>query len=187
MALVGQLEVRRGSTRDAATGRLVGRPPLERFWAMVDSSAGPDACWPFLTGAGNRKGYRLFWIGGGRGFTPAHRYSYEVHKGPIPDGLWILHSCDNPRCVNPAHLRAGTALENSQDARERHRGIGAPRGHANGASKLTEDDVRHIRRLLAAGVSQHEVARQHGVSQSTVSDIRHGRLWSHLDAEEGVT
>lgn len=90
-----------------------------RFWARVDQSGGPDACWLWL-------GKRI--VSGRYGVVfinyheiRAHRYAFELTHGPIPTGLLVLHSCDNPPCVNPAHLRLGTSLDNARDTAARGR------------------------------------------------------------------
>jgi hypothetical protein len=103
---------------------------------------GADECWPFLN-ARDRKGYgRVFHRGKVRW---AHRVAWELANGPIPEGMWVLHSCDNPPCCNPAHLRLGTPADNAadRDARGRRR---PPRGEANGRAKLSAEDVVDLRR-----------------------------------------
>ena len=93
-------------------------PPEKRFWMQVHKSSG---CWVWV---GNRipQGYGTIGVGGKP--VRAHRYSWELHNGPIPDGLFVLHRCDNPPCVRPDHLFLGTALDNSRDCvdKGRHRG-----------------------------------------------------------------
>lgn len=83
-----------------------------RFWAKVDTAGGIDACWPW---SGNRiaKGYGIFTHRGRN--AGAHRTAYQYAVGQIPDGLWVLHRCDNPPCCNPAHLWLGTATDNNRD------------------------------------------------------------------------
>jgi hypothetical protein len=96
----------------------------------------------------------------------AHRIAWEIEHGPIPDGLWVLHKCDNPWCVNPEHLFAG----------ERHR-----------CAALTEDKVRQIRKLAWSGdYTQQQIGDMFGVSQTAVWDIKHGRNWKHLWQEEAL-
>lgn len=99
-------------------------PPEERFWAKVDKSD-PDGCWIWTASTfTDRNGYGKF----NAAIPPvsnktvyAHRFSYEMTNGPIPDGLFVLHKCDNPPCVNPAHLHLGTQADNMREMVERGR------------------------------------------------------------------
>lgn len=105
-------------------GALGYRVPLVgRFFAKVEFR-GEDECWPW-TGM-RAHGYGYIWREGK--MVRAHRLSYEIHVGEIPEGLLVLHSCDNPGCVNPAHLRVGTGVDNSRDAIERGRFVPPPPG-----------------------------------------------------------
>lgn len=109
----------------------------------------------------------------------AHRIAYAIHKGAIPDGLMILHSCDVRDCVNPAHLRAGTAAENMQDKVDRGR-CHSPTwftGEGNHKAKLTEADVLHIRTRWA---SEEMMAAHYGVHVATIKDALTRRTWKHL-------
>jgi len=90
----------------------------DRFWARVDRD--PDGCWEW-TGARWVEGYGRLSLGPGVGPKKAHRLSWELHYGAIPDGLDVLHRCDNPPCVRPDHLFVGTQADNMRDARAKHR------------------------------------------------------------------
>lgn len=113
-----------------------------RFWAMVEIGPG---CW-LWTGVKDHKGYGRFHLldKGRRRMVRAHRVAYELTCGPIPDGLEVMHACDNPQCVNPAHLSIGTHSENMQDAAAKGRicTIGksrithCPQGHSYSGSNL---------------------------------------------------
>jgi hypothetical protein len=114
------------------------RPIEERFWAKVDKSAGPEGCWLWTAGAIG--GYGRISAGGRHGkHIMAHRLSYKLAYGPVPPGHDILHSCDNPPCVNPLHLFAGTAQSNTEDARSKGR---LATGQRNGRYTFPERTYR---------------------------------------------
>lgn len=104
----------------------------------------------------------------------AHRFSYELHIGPIPDGLEVCHSCDNPQCASPAHLFIGTHLENMRDSVAKKRQV---RGEKCGSAKLTDDDVRKIR---VDNRTLRKIASDFGVSDSTVFQVKAGKYWGHV-------
>jgi hypothetical protein len=149
----------------------------ERWDAKVKRGKG---CW-LWRGANTGTGYGVLQRGSrGAGLIRAHRFAYEHFVGPIPAGLEIRHSCHNRLCVNPAHLSVGTRADNMRDMVEagRPRGPRNPRrGEDNHNSKLTADQARAIR---ADTRISREVAADYQVSLSTVSAIRHGRLWAHI-------
>ncbi len=159
----------------------------ERFWSKVDQSAGPNACWPWLKEV-NNKGYGRFWIygNGSERSVQAHRFAVELATGgPITLGLIILHSCDNPPCCNPAHLRIGTYSENTADAIAKGRLRPLPyekqqRGSARPAAVLTEDDIPEIRERLRRGDKQRDIAASFGVSQKIITLINLRRAWTHV-------
>lgn len=105
----------------------------------------------------------------------AHRLAYEVFVGPVPAEMDILHSCDNPACFNPEHLRAGTAKENSKDMIDRLRGC---QGERAPWAKLTDEKVRKIRSLPAPDSST--LAAQFRVSPTTIRHVLARRTWKHV-------
>lgn len=166
--------MRRRGTTDLE--RHAHAPPEERFWRKVEK-AGPDECWRWT--AGGHKVYGSFMLGGrGSRRMLAHRYSYELHHGPIPEGMVVMHSCDNPLCVNPAHLRTGSLKDNAQDMKAKGRGryVSWP-GEANGNAVLNEDMVRVIR---ASKLPPRRLAAALGISEGSVHDVLKGRRWTHL-------
>lgn len=152
-------------------------PATVRFWRFV-SRTDPAACW-IWSGKTERNGYGRFQIGGkGSPQVGAHRFSYEMHHGPIPDGMVVMHTCDTPGCVNPAHLIAGTHKANTSDmiAKGRHKRI-APLGNDNGKALLSADTVRMIRSSLETNA---ELSRRLSVSPNTIRGVRTGRTWAHV-------
>jgi hypothetical protein len=111
------------------------RPMTERFWEKVNKLPGEDACWEW-TGHGDRDGYgRLKNEDRPRGKSVrAHRYSWIIANGPIPNGMGVLHDCDNPACVRPSHLKLGTAADNQRDKSVRRRGRVSRRGMPYGVT-----------------------------------------------------
>jgi hypothetical protein len=101
-------------------------PFLDRFWSRV-AEGEPDECWEWI-GARGPQGYGMFQVKI-RMARRAHRISYELAHGPIPEGMQVLHRCDNPPCVNPAHLRLGTARDNTYDMLAKGRHVGAAKTH----------------------------------------------------------
>jgi hypothetical protein len=175
----GVLVVAKGQPRRFVRGHAGCRPGLsreQRLWEKVDKGAGVDACWPW-TGSRTPLGYGRFYDG--EKATNATRVVWETVRGPIAEGLEVCHRCDNPPCVNPAHLFLGTHADNMADmaAKGRHHDL---RGEAIAVSKLTDDKVRYIRRELAAGRSQSDVARELGVDSSQVCRIANGHRWAHV-------
>ena len=107
----------------------------------------------------------------------AHRVAYEIANGSIPADLLVLHSCDNRRCVNPAHLRLGTHAENMRDRATRNRTAVGERCHR---AKLLEEHVREIKSLHAAGAAISDLAREYGVAYQSIWRIVRGRGWRHV-------
>lgn len=160
------------------------QPTEDRFWSKVDKSG---ACWEW-TRANNGGGYGKFPVSTPTGWKMryAHRVAYELTFGPIPDDICVLHRCDNPSCVNPAHLFLGTHGDNMQDMANKGRNYvharhhPQPCGEQSHRAKLKEIEVREIRALCASGLTQQEVGSRYGVSRSTVEDIVCGRTWRNV-------
>ena len=155
-------------------GILENQTVKDRFWEKVDKSGD---CWEWTTGK-TGGGYGQFWFNGKTQY--AHRFSYELHHGPIPPGegyhgTCVCHHCDNPSCVNPDHLYIGTQQDNMDDKAEKGR---ASRGEANYKAKLNEDDVKMIRCMR--GHTQRALATLFGVSQAQVDRIINRKTWNHI-------
>jgi len=106
-----------------------------------------------------------------------HRLSYELANGPIPEGMQVLHGCDNPGCCNPKHLRIGTIQDNMNDVRERLRGT---LGEKAASAKLTKDKVIEIMAKLEGGLSISELAAEYSVVPTTIRNIQIGYTWRHV-------
>ena len=154
---------------------------MDKFWSKV-SRGEPFECWNWQA-AFYRYGYGMFRFDGRA--QAAHRVSYILAHGDIPDGLCVLHTCDNRACVNPAHLWLGTRADNNADMRRKGRGVNPPgcdnRGSRHGASKMTECDVLSIRQRMRDGTTtQSALAREYGVDPSAISNIVRRRNWTHI-------
>ena len=151
----------------------------ERFWSRVDKR-GADECWVWR-GNTNGRGYGVITFGGRRIGT--HRLSWIFAHGPIPDGLCVMHKCDNRPCVNPNHIILGTLSENTKDMWRKGRqskGHKFPPRHGElcGHAKLTTERVREIRARPDLG--DVYFADQYGVSTSTIRAVRTGQNWAHI-------
>lgn len=130
------------------------------------------------TGATARFGYGCIRIK--RKLYSAHRLSYQWFVGPVAADQVVRHTCDNPPCVNPHHLRVGTHGDNVHDTIARGRKVQV-RGERIGTAKLTVDKVREIRRLAESGeLSQRAIGRQFGVSHTVIQGIVRRRFWTHV-------
>lgn len=149
----------------------------EDFWSRVDRSGGVGACWPIQPP--HRRGYGHLVMGGVYG---AHRVAWTLANGPIPRGLQVRHSCDNPPCCNPAHLLVGTLQDNERDKRVRGRTrLQGRSGEANSRARLTADQVQAIRSVYAlGGVSQEKLAKSYGISKRHVWRIVWNLRWQTL-------
>jgi len=149
--------------------------PLSYFEARSEKNMA-TSCWVW-TRASSPLGYGAFGDTDGR-VKRAHRGAWEAANGPIPPGLFVCHRCDNPACVNPAHLFLGTNNDNVRDmvSKRRH-----AKGDRNGQSKLSATDVGIIKMLLGLGVKQWMLAKLYGVDPSNISHINRGSTWAHKE------
>jgi hypothetical protein len=152
---------------------------IDRFWSKIDRD-GPipehcpvlGPCWVWI-GTRVRGGYGQVNVNRlGRPY--AHRVSWSIHFGEIPDGMHVLHHCGYPPCCRPGHLFAGTPTDNLRDMARKERGrnqVGA---------RFNTRDVLEIKARYAGGESQHSIARSLGTYQGVISNIISGRTWKHL-------
>ena len=155
---------------------------IARFWGNVEING--NNCW-LWTKSGDKNGYGKMVINRRRQneqALKAHRISWYIHNGPIPNGLLICHHCDNPPCCNPEHLFLASHAGNAQDMWDKNR---HPRpdmkGERNPRAKLTEEDVLAIRsRYAVGGVTHKTLGTVYGVHQSVIQHAITGRYWSHI-------
>lgn len=155
--------------------------PTVRFWAFVDKETCVP-CWKW-TGAADKRGYGRFRPGPrGVPMIGAHRFAFEQYGGVVGPGQVVMHSCDNPWCVNPTHLSAGTNKENTADAmrkgRMRHFFHPGPNPRRGKGAKLDATKAAEIKKLNH--LPRRNVAEMYGVSPQLISNIRSGRAWRHV-------
>lgn len=174
----------------------------EQFWDQVDKTGGSGACWPWLAGK-TKAGYgSVRWNGV---ITPAHRIAFVLAKGPIEDGMFICHHCDNRPCCNPEHLFQGDAWDNARDMSSKGRSAATvhveqfsamtrgsnnisvrypesvPKGSDRASSVLTDEQVMEIRKkYIPYEYGCRKIAAEFGVSEMTISRIVRRQLWKHL-------
>lgn len=148
-----------------------------RFWSKVDMRANVDLCWEWSS-AKDLDGYGLFQISGKT--KRAHRLSYFLHYKVDPIKKLICHTCDNPSCVNPFHLFAGSPKDNTKDCILKNR-RNTQKGEDSGGAKLSESQVREIFYLYQnKKANQEELSKMFGVSAKNISKIITGSRWKHL-------
>lgn len=147
-------------------------PPEDRFWPKVDTSAGPDGCWPWIAFR-NPSGYGKFRADGETRL--ATRWLWTHLHGPIPDGLYVCHHCDNPPCVNPAHLFLGTPADNTRDMIQKGRLAPPAVGEVSTRSKWSDAEVRALVERVKGGESITAVAVSAGMHPSHLGRIINGR------------
>ena len=154
-----------------------GKTFQEKFWSKVKLTADVNRCWEW-TGARNRGGYGA--MGYNKRTYQSHRFAWFLIFGKFPD-LDLLHSCDNPPCVNPNHLREGTDQDNSNDKVLRNRQL---KGSKSPVAKLNESQVLEIKQLLKEGHSHASIGRMYGVRFQTIGAIKYGKIWKHVKSED---
>lgn len=143
----------------------------ESFWAKVHKG---ERCW-LWQGAKKHDGYGL--INRHGKMMLAHRFSWELANGPIPEGRFALHHCDTPACVNPSHMYLGTKKDNARG--KILRGRDPTRGEGNIHSKLTEEQAREILSLKGK-ISGLKLAPKYGVNPGSIHAIWRGEAWKHI-------
>lgn len=168
---------------DDARRVAMGRTTEERFWIKVQRR-GADECWLWIASRCS-DGYGTFSYKGRT--VDAHRVCWMLECGPIPAGQHVLHHCDTPACVNPAHLFLGDQSANALDREKKGRGWMKrhpelmQRGSAHHEAKLTEEAASAIRvRYASGGISMKRLADEYGVSVRTVSNVVHRLVWVHV-------
>lgn len=173
-----------GLRHDDAARKKMGQARKDAFakrrdiWTKTEVQPGGCIHW---TGSRNKHGYGKIYLGrneNGSKIEPfAHRWAWEHHNGPIPDGMIVCHKCDNPICMNPSHLFLGTDTDNMADRDSKGR---QARGERSKLSKLTAQDVTAIRALHSQGFKIGRLAEMFGITYPGISGIVHRRTWKHI-------
>ena len=144
---------------------------IDRFWSKTNKQ-GPDDCWEWF---GWRRGTKMEYGGMrvGDKFYLAHRLSWEIHNGPIPEDMLVCHTCDNPPCVNPAHLFLGTTLDNVRDKMEK--------GRYYCRHKLINNDIPRIREASLFGAKVKDLAHIYDVSRACINAVIYKNNWAHVE------
>ena len=152
--------------------------PKKLFFRHVVKLPGSNACWEWIGALHPLTGYGYCGYKGR--VQRAHRVSWQIAFGVIPNGLWVLHKCDNRRCVNPKHLFLGNQQDNTDDMVAKGR-VAKQFGETNGLAKLTSTKVFEIR-ARAGTVSNTQLANEYGCSRRAISFIVRRETWKHLEA-----
>lgn len=148
----------------------------DRFWSHVKKGDGNE-CWEWMISR-FRNGYGKFAVSREK-TAKANRMAWELLFGPIPDGMCVLHKCDNPGCVRPDHLFLGTPADNARDRNSKGRQA-IFRGESHSSSKLTDNDVRAIRSERSMGASLVVLSQKYGVTIQNISQIYLRKSWRHI-------
>ncbi len=142
-----------------------------------------EGCWDWK-GSVSKGGYPVMTCRRSIGPDRGHKASWIIHKGEIPKGMFVCHSCDNPICTNPEHLWLGTHKQNNDDkiskGRAKYQQPPIMKGDENPSRKLCSEQVKEIRNLLAKGFTCVEISKKFNVHQKTISRIKCGHMWSDI-------
>lgn len=168
-------------------------PEKERFWAMVNKSDNPKGCW-LWQGSTRNKGYGAFvYKKDGKSINGrSHRYSYEIHRGEIPDKLFVLHDCDTPACVNPDHLFLGTNQDNVTDMMKKGRHVPGgtyakekakyKKGTDHHACFLDEETVKSIRSDYIPGIFGYvKLSKKYKLKLTHIMQIIRRKIWKDME------
>lgn len=155
-----------------------GRSLEERFWSKVEKSDNKTECWNWKAATRSKKDrYGIFRIGD-KNYI-ASRVSWKLSNGKFPPkGIIVRHTCDNPLCVNPNHLKTGTTKDNSEDMVKRDRSL---RGQKHHNSKIADTDAIQIIELLNKGLYPEEISKKLNIPRTIVSSVKTGKSWAHLE------
>jgi hypothetical protein len=157
----------------------------ERLWSRVEIK-GPDDCWEWTGYRGAMGHGQIQAEFPDRRITGSHRAAWMLTNGPIPDGLHVLHKCDNPPCCNPSHLFLGTQADNNRDCFKKKRSVhfvarnSWPRGDSSWRSKITDAQALEILALVKAGNPRETLAPKYGITASAITKIINGKSRKHL-------
>lgn len=155
--------------------RATTTPLIDRFFKYVGRKL-PNGCIPWV--GANSNGYGVIGIGRGSGNVQATKVSFEFFVGPVPDGLEVLHRCDNPPCINPVHLFVGTMADNMKDKMAKCR---QARGETVGSAVLTEENARTLRSRYEHGdATVQELADEYGVTRHAIWLTIRRKNWKHV-------
>lgn len=153
---------------------MIDEPEFAKYLVSHTQEQRPDGCWVWGRGC-NANGYGSCSHKGLVDTT--HRWAYRVFVGPIPQGLHVLHTCDNRRCINPSHLFLGTNADNVAD---RHAKGRSAKGERYPQAILSDGAVRRLRAMCRDGAGLKDVAVVFGIDPSTVCHVASGRRWAHV-------
>jgi hypothetical protein len=160
---------------------------VSEFWEKVNIINDEYSCWEWMFGCGSH-GYGQFYLEKGKPLL-VHRYSWELEHGHIPNGLYVLHKCDNKKCVRPSHLFLGTQKQNIADmfskGRQHDRKSCTPKGDKNPTTKVSDAQVEEIRKIFIPGTRQkpgnaYELANKYGVTPQCIYQFARRKSRCHV-------